>query len=218
MEKGGWGNSNVRRDAFVLLTNAQIGGSSKKSDEFAGSLFKNLSDKGYWTSTADTGIALNALAAYFKTQKPVEDKNFKVKVTTKNGTKELTVGKAPESIEFTADELNGEIKLESDSKAVVNYNLSYTYPDMVGRTEPVDKGFMLQKSIENMNGSKEIRVGDIVKVTFIFEKTGNKNSSYEYLVLEDPIPAGFTAINTSLKNDALPADVSAEDEEALWLL
>jgi len=213
MEKGGWGKSNVRRDAFVLLTNAQIGGSSKISDNFAGNLFKNLTDKGYWTSTADTGIALNALAAYFKTQKPVEDKNFTVKVTTKNGTKEVTVGKAPESIELTADELNGEIKLDAATNAVVNYNFAYTYPDMVGRNEPVDKGFMLQKTIENMNGSKEIRVGDIVKVTFIFEKTNNKGS-YEYLVLEDPIPAGFTAINTSLKNDALPADVSAEDEEA----
>ena len=111
------------------------------------------------------------------------------------------------------DDLMGEIKLDSDSKAVVNYNLAYTYPDMVGRNEPVDKGFMLEKTIENMNGSKEIRVGDIVKVTFIFEKTQNKGS-YEYLVLEDPIPAGFTAINTSLKNDALPADVKAEDEES----
>ncbi len=213
MEKGGWGKSNVRRDAFVLLTNAQIGGSSKISDNFAGNLFKNLTSKGYWTSTADTGIALNALAAYFKTQKPVEDKDFTVKVTTKSGTKEVKIGKAPESIEISADDLMGEIKLDSDSKAVVNYNLAYTYPDMVGRNEPVDKGFMLDKTIENMNGSKEIRVGDIVKVTFIFEKTQNKGS-YEYLVLEDPIPAGFTAINTSLKNDALPADVKAEDEES----
>ena len=213
MEKGGWGKSNVRRDAFVLLTNAQIGGSSKISDNFAGNLFKNLTDKGYWTSTADTGIALNALAAYFKTQKPVEDKNFTVKVTTNKGTKEVTIGKAPESVELTADELNGEIKLDAATNAVVNYNFAYTYPDVVGRNEPVDKGFMLQKTIENMNGSKEVRVGDIVKVTFIFERTNNKGS-YEYLVLEDPIPAGFTAINTSLKNDALPADVSAEDEES----
>ena len=85
MEKGGWGKSNVRRDAFVLLTNIEAGGTAKFSDNFAGNLFKNLTDKGYWTSTADTGIALNALAAYFKTQKPVEDKNFTVKVTTNKG-------------------------------------------------------------------------------------------------------------------------------------
>ena len=143
MVNGGWSNSNVRRDAFVLMTSVFTKG-IKTSDLFAGSLFKSITDKGYWTSTADTGIALNALAAYFKVQKPVEDKNFKVKVIAKSGTKELSIGKAPESIELSSEDLTNEIKLESDSRAVLNYSFAYTYPDMVGRNEPVDNGFMLQ--------------------------------------------------------------------------
>ncbi|MBQ2592957.1 MAG: hypothetical protein II567_06720, partial [Candidatus Riflebacteria bacterium] len=123
VEEGGWAKSNVRRDAFVLLTNARIGGSSKISDNFADSLFKNLTDKGYWTSTADTGIALNALAVYFKTQKPVESNKFTVKVTTNSGTKEVSVGSVPESIELTADEINGEIKLQAAVNTIVNYSI-----------------------------------------------------------------------------------------------
>lgn len=213
VESNGWNTSTVRRDAFVLLTNLASKGANKVNDNFAGSLFGSLTSKGYWSSTADTGIALNALANYFKNQKPVDDKDFTVKVITSAGTKELRIAKAPQSAELTAEELAGEIKLEADTKNLVNYSLTYTYPDQVARAAAEDKGFMIDKTIENMNGSKEIRVGDIVKVTFRFERTNHKGS-YEYLVVEDPIPAGFTAINTSLKNDALPSDASAEDEEA----
>ena len=213
LESKGWNNSSVRRDAFVLMANARVKGAKKVSDSFAGSLFGSLTSKGYWTSTADTGIALNALASYFQTQKPVNDKDYTVKITTKNGTKEIKIGKVPESLELTAEDLADEIKLEAGTKNLVNYSLSYTYPDMVGRNEVVDNGFLIDKTIENMNGSKDIRVGDIVKVTFRLERTNHKGS-YEYLAVEDPIPAGFTAINTSLKNDAMPSDASAIDEEA----
>ena len=125
IEKGGLDKSNIRHDAFVLITNAQIEGSSKLSDNFAGNIFKNLNDKGYWPSTADTGIALNALAVYFKSQKPVKDKDLTVKVTTNKGTTEVIFGKAPESVELTADEIKGDIKFEVDSYAVVNYCIMF---------------------------------------------------------------------------------------------
>jgi hypothetical protein len=66
---------------------------------------------------------LNALAVYFKTQKPVESNKFTVKVTTNSGTKEVSVGSVPESIELTADEINGEIKLQAAINTIVNYSI-----------------------------------------------------------------------------------------------
>lgn len=215
LESRGWKYSTIRRDAFILLANAKVKGSAKISDNFAGSLFKNLTGKGYWTSTADTGIALNALAEYFKTSKPVEDSDFNVKVTTKSGTQTIKVGKAPTAVEMNPEDLTSEITFESDSASVINWNMGWTYPDVVQRSEVVDNGFTMQKTIENMNGSNEIRVGDVVKVTFIFENTDKaKNVDLDHLVIEDSIPAGFTAINTSLKNDQIPTNASVDEEMA----
>jgi uncharacterized protein YfaS (alpha-2-macroglobulin family) len=59
-------------------------------------------------------------------------------------------------------------------------------------------------------------VGDLVKVTIEFEDKFRNEDQYavmEYLAIEDPIPAGFIPVNSSLKNDSLPPS-ALENEEA----
>ncbi len=53
-------------------------------------------------------------------------------------------------------------------------------------------------------------------MTIEFEDKYNNDDQHailHYLALEDPIPAGFIAVNSSLKNDSLPAS-EIENEEA----
>ena len=61
-----------------------------------------------------------------------------------------------------------------------------------------DQGFKLSKTIKNTDGSPEIKVGDLVKVTVVVEA----GKPQRYVVLDDPLPAGLVAVNTALKTEA----------------
>ncbi len=108
------------------------------------------------------------------------------------------------------------MKIACKDKVLLNWSLDYTYPDLEDRKEDLQKGFLIEKTFKNLNGSDEIRVGDLVKVSVEFEDKFHNDDQYSilhYLALEDPIPAGFIAVNSSLKNDSLP-DSQRDNEEA----
>lgn len=214
----GWYFSPVRLDSFVLLTNLAIKADRRQADNFAGRLLDSITDKGYWTSTADTGIALYALSEYFKVASPGNEADVDLTVTTSKGNQQVKVGKSGMVIDLTPEELlaSDGLKLVSAGKTLVSWSFEYSYPDQASRSESLNNGFSVEKTFENLNGKKEFRVGDLVKVTVTFEDQFRKDGKYAVLshfALEDPIPAGFTAINSSLKNDSLPPEASSEDEE-----
>ncbi|NCB40037.1 MAG: hypothetical protein EOM80_14830, partial [Erysipelotrichia bacterium] len=214
----GWHFSTVRQNAFALLANLTIKAERKQADDIAGALLNSLKDKGYWNSTADTGLALFALSEYFAATAPSLAEEATVTLTTSVGSRPLDTGKNGITIELEPAELlaTSGIKLETPGKTMLNWSLEYSYPDLASRSESVNKGFSVEKRIENLNGNKEIRVGDLLKVTVEFEDQFRKEGDYvtlSYFVLEDPVPAGFTAINSALKNDSLPPEAEKEDEE-----
>lgn len=215
----GWHYSHTRHNAFLLLTCLAIKGSDKIADDMAGKLLDSLSEKGYWSSTADTGITLFALSEYFKTRQTEFADEAEFVLVTAEGRETLNSGKFGYSRELSRKELLSPegVIIESPGKALLSYSLEYNYPDELERTEAVNHGFSVEKTFENLSGSKEIRVGDIVKATVEFEDNleGPKRywAHFTHLALEDPIPAGFIAINPNLKNEALPASADLENEE-----
>lgn len=214
----GWYYTSTRHDAFNLLALLAVNADRKKSDDFAGRILASLSEKGYWNSTADTGIALFALSEYFQSLKAGNESELEVTLTTDAGTKAVKVDKNGISLDLTKAELlaGSGVKMVSNGNSLISWSFEYSYPDLASRSEPVNNGFSVEKTFENLNGKKEIRVGDLVKVTVVFEDQIRKDgdwASYRNFALEDPIPAGFTAVNSSLKNDALPSDATSEDDE-----
>lgn len=214
----GWYYSSARHDAFVLLAQLAVNTDRKNIDSMAGRLLASLSDKGYWSSTADTGIALYALSEYFKTMKPGNETEVGIAIDAGSESRQLKIDKNGQSIEFSAPEFfkNPGFRIISSGDTLINWSFEYSYPDLASRTEAVNNGFSLAKTLENLNGKKEIRVGDLVRVTVTFEDQIRKDGSwavYSNFALEDPIPAGFAPINSSLKNDSLPADATSEDDE-----
>ncbi|MDD3145868.1 MAG: alpha-2-macroglobulin family protein [Candidatus Riflebacteria bacterium] len=214
----GWYYSSARQDAFILLAQLAVNSDRKVLDNLAGRLLTTLSEKGYWSSTADTGIALFALSEYFSKMNPGNEKELEISLATSSGTRQLKLDRYGQVIDLASAELmNSEgVKLVSSGNSLVNYSLEYSYPDQPSRVEAVNNGFSVEKTFENLNGKKEFRLGDLVKVTVTFEDDIRKDGRWAYfsnLALEDPIPAGFTPVNSSLKNDALPSDASSEDEE-----
>lgn len=213
-----WYYSSVRQNAFALMALVAGGGQMKQMDEFAGELLDRIGKQGYWTSTADTGMAMLALSQYFNKSAPVEKEQVEVTIKTASGEKTVTVEKYGSVVEIDeADLLDpAGITVSCKEKVLLNWSFAYHYPDLEDRKEDLNHGFVLQKTFKNLNGKEEIRVGDLVKVTLEFEDKFHNDDSYSilhYLALEDPIPAGFIAVNSSLKNDSLPAS-ERDNEEA----
>ncbi|EKD82987.1 MAG: hypothetical protein ACD_39C00958G0001, partial [uncultured bacterium] len=186
----------------------------------AGRLLDSANDKGYWNSTADTGLALFALGEYFKASNTEFASNVDFDLTTSSGKETLNSGQFGISRDISAEELlNPEgIKIDAPGKNMLSYSFEYSYPDEAERTEAVNKGFTVEKFFENLDGSKEFRVGDLVKATVEFEDNFERKGYYygtmlSHLAVEDPIPAGFIAINPNLKNETLPSDADTENEE-----
>lgn len=213
-----WYYSSTRQNAFSLMAILSASGNMKQADEFAGELLNNIGSKGYWNSTADTGIALLALAEYFKKTQTGEKENVDVVIKTISGERTVNTGKYGVVTELSQDELLDEkgFTLVCQDKVLVNWSLEYSYPDLENRKDDLHHGFSIEKTFRNLNGEEEIHVGDLIKVTVEFEDKFSDDEKYSilhYLAIEDPIPAGFIPVNSSLKNDSLPAS-ERDNEEA----
>ncbi len=213
-------DSSVRQLAVCLMAAVQTG-TKTKADSWAAQLMDSVKPDGKWYSTADTGWALLALSGYFKGTQGAIQKTFMVRIDC--GAEkpiEVKVSDASAYVTLPMEKLlrTGRILLESDSDAPVNYTVSLTYPDMTTDPADLEKGLILHKQMENLNGKKEIRVGDMVKVTLEIEVPGDRHSGggvLEYLVLEDPVPAGLVPISSELKTEGVEKKRSS-DEEPQW--
>jgi|GEM_PF-260261 len=222
-----WYDSSTREMAIALIATLQVDPGSKQADDFAGSILAAIKPEGRWHSTADTGWCLFALSKYFERKINTVSGDAKIKI--------LQAGKPPIDIqldstskefELDAEALlkNGKITLENPQGKMVHYTLNLTYPDLASRTDDLDQGFRVEKRIKNLNGSDEIRVGDVVKVSVEFEDddhySGRYGSHYEYLAVDDPLPAGFVAINSALKSEQKPVEKSegeeGDDDDEEW--
>jgi hypothetical protein len=210
-------DSSVRQLAVCLMAAVQTDAKSK-ADSWASQLMESVKPDGKWYSTADTGWALLALSGYFKGGETATPKVVTVRIDC--GAEkpiEAKVSDASAYVTLPMEKLlhKGRIFLESDAATLVNYTISVTYPDMANDPSDLTQGFILHKKMENLNGKNEIRVGDMVKVTLEIEMPGTRSSEggpLEYLVLEDPVPAGLVPISSELKTEGVENKRSSEEE------
>ena len=192
-----------------------------KDDGLSAKLALRLLDganrQGIWTSTSDTGWALLALGDYFK-GKSFSDKP--VRITLKQaGLPAVTETVEPlKSATFALDReaflKNPEMTVSADTNADLLYMLSLTFPRIDFASKGYAKGFKILKAIENMDGSKEITVGDVVLVKLTIEADG----PYHFIVVDDPLPAGLVAINSAIKTEERvgPKEGGSGEEEEYW--
>lgn len=212
-------DSSYREVAICLMAATEIGHAAQKADSWAGYLLRGLKPDGKWYSTADTGWCLLALSKYYALSKPGKAKT--VHLTIDYGADkpaEAVVSDASAFVELDGRKLvDGErIKIHSDSKdMLINYSLSLTYPDMATDPSELSQGFTLHKTMENLNGKEEFRLGDVIRVTLNIDIPPASRSryydTYEYLALEDPVPAGIVPINSELKTEGVESEKSEEE-------
>lgn len=203
-EKQEWADefrARFRGPALTLLAGQLILPGDPAVREAALYLLGGLDRQGIWTSTSDTGWALLALGEYFKgasfSPEPGE-----ISVSQPGGpSQRLTVD--PKT--FGTVSLDSRLLLQSprihlSGQAgrtwLYKVELTVPRPDLAASGEA--KGFTVTKTVVNTDGSGEIKVGDLVKVTVLLEA---KNRSQQYVVLDDPLPAGLVAINTAFKSE-----------------
>jgi len=210
-------NSSYRELAVCLLAALEIGGAGQKADKWTGLILSGLRPEGRWISTADTGWCLMALGRYYREKESKSSQPVKVRLHYgQEKPTALTLTETSSYVDLDPKALldAGKVKVESDSKRLVNYTLYFTYPDMVTDPGLLSKGFMLRKKMENLNGKEEIRVGDVVRVTLeiglLDPAVRYQSRGFEYLALEDPVPAGLVPINSELASEGQESEESKE--------
>ncbi|MBI5745425.1 MAG: hypothetical protein HZA13_00285 [Nitrospirae bacterium] len=184
----------------LIVANALV-----PKDQITGNLAKILiggtNRQGIWTSTSDTGWSLVALGEYFKgasfNEQPIKislrQEGWPETVITLDPKRSYTYLLEPSSFLKRP-----EVSIIVEGNVNLIYSLSLTYPRVDYAKEGYAKGFKIRKTIENTDGSKTIKVGDLVKVTLDIDIEGN---NFNYIVLDDPLPAGFVAINSAIKTE-----------------
>ncbi len=214
--------STYREVAICTLAGIEAGVDPEVLDKWAGYLLKEMKSDGRWLSTADTGWCLLALARYFQTKGTSDESKVVCKIEIPGGeTLEKEVGASSLSLKLDPKKLiSGEpVNISTNSKKLVNYTLNLKYPDLVNDPDKLKQGFSLRKSIENLNGKDEIRVGDILRITLDFEiddSLENDRRRVEYVALEDPVPAGITPINRDLKTEGATAAPEEKESRTSW--
>jgi alpha-2-macroglobulin len=217
-----YNNSSFRELAACLMAALEAGGAAKEEDSWAGDLLRGLKPDGRWSSTADTGWCLLALSKYYR-DRETKKKIAPVRLRIHYGggkPEEVTVSDATAYVELDPRRLleSGTVRVESESKTLLNYALSLTYPDVVTDPSQLTAGFDLRKKMENLNGKEEIRVGDVVRVTLDIGITRPDKEgwygSLEYLALEDPVPAGLVPINSELKTEGVERQGSKRERDS----
>jgi uncharacterized protein YfaS (alpha-2-macroglobulin family) len=198
-----------RAPALALLAGDAIMPESPLTGKAAAALLGGLDQQGIWTSTSDTGWALLALGQHFKKAKFGGAPGMITVGQTGAGTYELTLDpKRSQTLTLDAEALLSHpfIDLRGEPGRTWLYQLTLTYPRLDLAPTGAAQGFKVSRTIANTDGSKEIKVGDLVKVTVQLEPTAQ---STRYVVIDDPLPAGLVAVNPVFKTE----EPGPEDED-----
>lgn len=190
-----------REPAVSLMAATAIMPGEAVAGSLASQLLGGMNKQGIWTSTSDTGWSLLALGGYFK---GLSFTGVPIKVSVRQeGWPETTVTLDPVKaytyqLEPGSFLKKPEVTIVTQAGAALTYALALTYPRVDYAKDGFSNGFTVKKRIENTGGSKAIKVGDVVKVTLDIDVAGD---DFNYVVLDDPLPAGFVAVNSAIKTE-----------------
>jgi hypothetical protein len=195
-------------------------GAEAKADHWAGELLRGVHPEGRWYSTADTGWCLLGLGKYYSGKDHSKQATVPAKVRASgDAAMDVTVSKAATELDLDFHKLleHGKITIESPSNELISYTVNLTFPDVAADPSELEKGFTLRKTMQNLSGKEEIRVGDIVRITLDIHVskalTGHRWGSLEYVALEDPVPAGLVPINSDLETEGAMREKGKSDNE-----
>jgi hypothetical protein len=195
----------------------------------------SLRDEGRWATTQESAVTLMALAEYVVASNELEaDYSFRAALDEKllrEG--KVDRGSAGDAISLTlplSDLKTGgsQLRLERQGAAgKLYYTLRMRYDQDASEVQPLDQGLAVQREYLAVDPVtltstgqllQEAKVGEVVQVRIRL----TVNGSARYLVVEDMLPAGLEALDTSLKTVTSAAtgpemaEADRKGENAYW--
>jgi uncharacterized protein YfaS (alpha-2-macroglobulin family) len=200
-------NTDVRTTAIVLNTLIKVDPNNPLIADGIRWLMKHR-DGSHWYSTQETAWSLMTLTNWLSLSQEFEtDYSFALglngnllesKVASKDKLFETTVLKV--SVEkFLADQTNYLVLTRGDGPGVLYYTAYMDYSLPVKDIQALDQGILVTREYFNVEDPKtpvtEVQRGDLVQVRL----TMVVPDSLHYLVIDDPLPAGLEAVDSSLQ-------------------
>ncbi len=202
-------NSNVRSTAAVAQALMEVDGARAENEAFMSKviqwLLRQRKQKLYWRSTQENLFVFWTLATYLNVfEGTVPDFTGKVLVNGKEVFAELFRGRTAKIVEqgVTLEQLDDEhdntVDFVKDGDGRVYYTAVLTYLPS-GIPEAIDYGIALEKKMTVIKGQGKdtgrISRGDLVKIDLTLTTPRDRL----FVFVDDPLPAGFQAINFGLQ-------------------
>ncbi len=187
-------------------------------------------ERGHWRSTQETSFSLIALDAYRRAQ---ESPSPEFEATAKHGERALLTlvaegrGLHAKRTEVEMSRLlqnpQSPLALEKTGNGTLYYELRLKYAPRTLPAKALDAGFFVRKALRAVKpaelsaafavvpeaGSMRFSAGDLIIADLVVVVPTPAN----YVVLDDPLPAGFEAIDANLKTSASWLDAAGSVAE-----
>ena len=226
-------DSTTRTNALVLRTLLAV----KKNHGLAEPMTRGLlgaRDKGSWRNTQESAYALLALDEYRKAQE-VEDPDFTATVWLGDDqiVQQAMTGRSVKAFDVTlptsrmakAGGSTLAFQRGGNGKGTLHYEARLRYARKELPKDPIDRGFFVQKSMRVVSPESlasavrgvpagtgnypSPRGGELVLVDLLVVAP----QPHDYVVIDDPIPAGLEAVDSSLATTAGSLGVSGSGGE-----
>jgi alpha-2-macroglobulin len=203
-------SSDIRTSAITLSALLEVEPKHALIEKLVAGLRGKQRPGGTWGNTQENLYALVALADYARAQTAGSE----LVTLSINGKQQIRRRIKGASVLVFRRSLQsykpGELELETTGK--VRYDVRLTEAREDPAAVPVDKGFGVTRSyLDPVSNAPltEFKTGQLVKVRVAITSPGSRR----YVALEDPLPAGFEAVNTRL---ATSANVSGARTTTSW--
>ena len=204
-------NTDVRTTAIVLNALIDVEGETQITVNAVRWLMSNK-ELGRWSTTQENTWSLIALTNWMQTSGEFES-NYeyaiglngelleKANITKENLTDNINLEINMEQI--LQDEINALVFAQGEGEGNLYYSTFLTANLQVDQIEALDQGMTINREYFALDDSEtpitEIEQGELVRVRITMVVPG----ALHYLVINDPLPAGFEAIDSTLETDTV---------------
>ncbi len=217
-------HSNMRTTAAVLQTFLEL---DREQVPWAEKVVKYILQErktGRWRTTQENTYVFWALGTYFRIfEKDVPDFSNRVLLDGKEILNEIYRGRTLQShaVQVGLNTLRKEVKLPVEfgktGQGRMYYTLRMTYsPKSNAAIPPRDEGIRIIKTMEDENGTGitngKFKAGGLYRIKLTVSSAQDRN----FVVVDDPLPAGFEAINVNLATTGSAARTAVSGTIRSW--
>ncbi len=214
-------HSNTRTTALVLEALAEVQPDAPILPKVVRWLLDQRKN-GCWRTTQENLYVVDALATYFRTFEK-DEPNFRAEIRLAGKTvlaetfagRTLQTKSATLSLASLPQGVTQPVEVTRTGTGRLYYGMRLVYYPML----PVparDEGIGIAKSVEGASeqpdGRLAVKAGTIVKVVL----TITTNQQRQFVVIDDPLPAGLEAVNLSFATTATNLDEGTKQQDDWW--